>query len=57
LFAAINSGLWVVQGLRHPWAHLDWFSLGWALLLVVHVSVVVRLRPGPDADPVPPASP
>jgi hypothetical protein len=57
LFAAINSGLWVVQGLRHPWTHLAWFSLSWALLLVVHVSVVVRLRPGPDADPVPPASP
>ena len=22
LFAAVNSGLWFVQGLRHPWSHL-----------------------------------
>ena len=59
LFAAINSGLWVVQGLRHPWGHLAWFSLGWALLLLLHGSVVVGLRPRPAAAtaPSPPPTP
>ena len=28
LFSALNSGLWVVQELRHPWAHLNWLTLG-----------------------------
>lgn len=44
LFASINSGLWFVQGLRHPWTHLEWLTLGWAALLLVHASVVVFLR-------------
>lgn len=52
LFASINSGLWFVQGLRHPWAHLGWLTLGWAALLLVHGSVVVLLRP--QATPPPP---
>ena len=46
LFAAVNSGLWFVQGLRHPWTHLGWFSLAWGALLAIHASVVVLLRPG-----------
>ena len=45
LFAAINSGLWVVQELRHPWGHLNWLTLGWMALLFVHMAVVVTLRP------------
>jgi hypothetical protein len=48
LFAAVNSGLWFVQGMRHPWAHLNWLTLAWALLLLGHVSVVVSLRPAPE---------
>jgi hypothetical protein len=52
LFASINSGLWFVQGLRHPWAHLGWLTLGWAALLLIHGSVVVLLRP--QATPPPP---
>jgi hypothetical protein len=48
LFAAVNSGLWFVQGMRHPWEHLHWLTLAWALLLLVHVSVVVSLRPAPE---------
>ena len=47
LFAAVNSGLWVVEGLRHPWAHLEWLSLGWALGLMIHATVVVLMRPSP----------
>jgi hypothetical protein len=45
LFAAINSGLWVVQELRHPWGHLGWISLAWLLALLLHAGVVVALRP------------
>jgi len=48
LFAAINSGLWFVQGLRHPWCHLGWLTIGWAALLLVHGSVVVLQRPEPQ---------
>ena len=45
LFSAVNSGLWVVQGLRHPWAHLAWLTVGWAALLLAHGSVVILQRP------------
>jgi hypothetical protein len=48
LFAALNSGLWFLQELRHPWAHLSWLTLGWAAVLVVHGSVVVLRRPRPQ---------
>jgi hypothetical protein len=48
LFAAVNSGLWFVQGLRHPWSHLGWLTIGWAALLLVHGSVVVLQRPEPQ---------
>jgi hypothetical protein len=50
-FAALNSGLWVVQGLRHPWNHLAWFTGGWAVLLAVHLAVVVGLRPQTEPEP------
>jgi hypothetical protein len=47
-FAAINSGLWFLQGMRHPWTHLAWFSEAWGLLLLAQlVSVLIR-RPGPS---------
>jgi hypothetical protein len=49
LFAAVNSGLWFLQELRHPWTHLGWFSLAWAAALLAHGSVVMLLRP--PADP------
>jgi hypothetical protein len=51
LFSALNSGLWVVQELRHPWSHLNWFSLGWLALLLVHAGVVLALRPGRSPEP------
>ena len=52
-FAAINSGLWFVQGLRHPWSHLDWLTIPWAVLLAVQLAVVVGLRP--QTEPQPPS--
>jgi hypothetical protein len=51
LFGAINSGLWVVQGLRHPWGHLSWLTLGWLLALLVHAGAVIALRPARDPKP------
>ena len=45
LFAAVNTGLWFVQGLRHPWAHLGWLSLAWGALWLLHLIIVLRLRP------------
>jgi hypothetical protein len=48
LFAAVNSGLWFVQGMRHPWSHLNWFTIAWAALLLLHGSVVVLQRPQPQ---------
>jgi hypothetical protein len=45
LFAAVNSGLWFVQGLRHPWAHLSVLTLAWGGGLLLHASVVLLLRP------------
>jgi hypothetical protein len=46
VFAAVNSGLWFVQELRHPWSHLGWVSGLWGVGLLLHGSVVVLLRPG-----------
>jgi len=48
VFAALNSGLWFVQGMRHPWSHLAWFSLAWLVLLAAHASVVIAQRPAPE---------
>ncbi|EAQ68684.1 hypothetical protein RS9917_03843 [Synechococcus sp. RS9917] len=48
-FAAINSGLWFVQGLRHPWPHLALVTEIWLALLIAHLLVVLRLRPAADA--------
>ena len=49
LFSAINSGLWVVQGLRHPWDRLNWFTLAWLAVLVVHAGFIIALRPSPES--------
>ncbi|WP_306806790.1 hypothetical protein [Candidatus Synechococcus spongiarum] len=44
LYAALNSGLWFTQLLRHPWPRLGWFSLAWLLALLVHLAIVVQRR-------------
>jgi hypothetical protein len=49
VFAALNSGLWFVQGMRHPWPHLAWLTEGWSALLVLHLLSVVLRRPPADA--------
>ena len=49
-FAAVNSGLWFVQSMRHPWNHLDLFTELWLAALVIHLIVVLKQRPIEDAD-------
>ena len=48
-FAAVNSGLWFVQNLRHPWPHLAWLTEAWGVLVLAQlVSVVVRRPQAPS---------
>jgi len=52
LFAAVNSGLWFVQEMRHPWNKLPLFSALWLTVLIAHLLIVATLRPDPSAaDP------
>lgn len=44
LYAALNSGLWFTQLLRHPLHNLGLFSLAWFLALLVHLAIVVQQR-------------
>ena len=46
LFAALNSGLWFFQEIRHPWENLSLFSEIWAGFWLAHLLTVVLLRPG-----------
>ena len=52
IFAAVNSGAWFVQGMRHPFADstLTWVSGGWFTLLVAQLISVIVQRPTP-AEP------
>ena len=49
-FAAVNSGLWFIQSIRHPWNHLDFFTEIWFAALLIHLTVVLKQRPIEDAD-------
>ena len=44
-FAAINSGLWLAQQIRHDWPQLQWFSAIWLVLLFSHLTIVISRRP------------
>ena len=50
VFAAVNSGLWFLQEIRHPWNHLSVLTGLWLVGLAVHLSIVLKLRPEPDTD-------
>ena len=50
VFAAVNSGLWFVQQMRHPWDHLNLWSEAWLGVLLLHLLVVIRLRPNTGTD-------
>ena len=57
VFAAVNSGLWFVQEMRHPWSRLPLVSLGWGLALAIHLTVVLVQRPAKAETPEPPSTP
>ena len=40
-FAAVNSGLWLVQQIRHSWSNLGWFSGIWLFLVILHLIFVI----------------
>ncbi len=44
-FAALNSGLWLVQGIRHQWPQLQWLTSIWLILLLAHLLFVILKRP------------
>ncbi len=44
-FAAVNSCLWFIQQIRHPWPRLNFFTEFWLLALLAHFAIVVVLRP------------
>ena len=50
VFAAVNSGLWFLQEIRHPWNHLSVLTGLWLVGLAVHLSMVLKLRPELDTD-------
>ena len=45
VFAAVNSGLWFVQGMRHPWTHLAWLTEAWLVLWIIQLLSVLVQRP------------
>ncbi|MFM2157707.1 MAG: hypothetical protein RLZZ124_181 [Cyanobacteriota bacterium] len=49
VFGAVNSGLWFVEGMRHPWPHLAWLTEGWGALVGIQLLMVVLRRPRQDA--------
>ena len=49
-FAAINSGLWLAQQIRHGWVHLEWFTEIWLFFLIVHLVFVISKKPAPPED-------
>ena len=49
-FAAINSGLWLAQQIRHGWTHLEWFTGIWLCLVIFHLAFVIIKRPVPSDE-------
>ena len=44
-FAALNSGLWFFELIRHQWVNLSIFTEVWLVFLLLHFAVVIALRP------------
>ncbi len=51
-FAAVNSGLWFFQQIKHPWTNLQFFSGFWLVLLGVHLTFVIFKRPSQSSNPL-----
>ena len=57
VFAAVNSCLWFVQGMRHPWSHLNWLTEAWLALLIIQLINVIAQRPSQEERETAPATP
>lgn len=57
VFAAVNSGLWFVQEMRHPWPQLPSVTLIWGLAVMIQLAVVIARRPTQAGTPEPPPTP
>ncbi len=49
-FAAVNSGLWLAQQIRHSWPQLQFFTGVWMLLLLAHLTYVMIRRPSSQSS-------
>jgi len=49
-FAAVNSGLWLAQQIRHPWPNLPLITGLWLILLFGHLSYVLIQRPSSESS-------
>nr|AUG32500.1 hypothetical protein PLO_508 [Paulinella longichromatophora] len=44
LFAAMNSGLWFIQGIYPKYSYLTSLTIGWTIGLLLHLVVVISIR-------------
>ena len=44
-FAAVNSGLWLVQEIRNDWPNLHILTFAWLCFLSAHLLFVIIKRP------------
>ena len=51
-FAAVNTGLWLTQEIRHSWSHLEWFTYTWLAFLIGHLIFVFIRRPSSTEESV-----
>ena len=49
-FAAVNSGLWLAQQIRHSWPHLQLLTILWLILLFGHLAYVLIRRPSSEGS-------
>ncbi len=49
-FAAVNSGLWFIQQINHPWSNLKPFTLIWLVLIILNLLFVILKRPSSSND-------
>ena len=49
-FAAVNTGLWLVEQIRHDWPSLQWFTAIWLLIVISHLTFVIIRRPPSNSE-------
>ncbi|KGG16670.1 MULTISPECIES: hypothetical protein [unclassified Prochlorococcus] len=49
-FAAVNTGLWLAQQIRHGWTHLELFTGLWLFVVICHLIFVIIRRPPSSED-------